>query len=271
MATAVMIDTRRKAGGISMKTILSLLSMLSLILIACSSPQKSLIEDLNKGIAAANSHDYAEFKKYIDVEGIIDSYILSVDENSSGLSLLVSSAISPKLQKTVQTFIETNGSLDARKIKPGTSTIEGKKALLPLKIYCEKYSDSLEIILRFRQTPECWQVAGIDLSPAILAVQRDLDSTAEAYNRSMAVKYADISISSDIKDCLNNINRHPNSNDLEISMLNRAAREYNQSKIKELKSDEYKRACVEKYSIHPKIESYELVSQILASILTAQQ
>lgn len=226
-----------RAESIRMRIILSLI----LFLFSCGGPQGQIKGDIKRACESANLHDYQEFSRFVDVDGMIQSYLKSsLSVESYALGILFAGSISTELQKSIKSFIETNGTVNFKSLRLGEAKIDGKSAHISAEFIYKKYDKPSMIILRLRKLESNWQIAEVDISAPLLLAQMEADSTCAKFNRTDAIEMADGAIENEIMNCQNC--------DLDY-----------------LKTEAHRDYMIEKFSIHKKCEPSEIIPEILES------
>jgi hypothetical protein len=165
-----------------------ILVLAPLFLLSCG--QKTNIKkDIEKAFKAANNHDYSTFEKYVDVEGLGQSYMKScLDNETNAFAALLAGPVNEKIKKNMREFIETDGAVDSRALHINGIRIDGNTAYAICGIFYPKYSMPCSLTVRLRKNPDNWQVADVDISDIVKMVRVKTDSIADHFDSTIAVE-----------------------------------------------------------------------------------
>jgi hypothetical protein len=154
--------------------IISLLTIIGLIII-CAIPFKSPIQrTFDRAIKSANSHDYVKFCQYVDIKGIMRSYLKVEDkEKGNGFSSPEQAENSDDIERSIEYFIETEQIPDLNRFRRIFSTkIEGENATAMIALDARHYSVICTTSVTLRLLKSGWQLTGIDLEKVWNKVKR---------------------------------------------------------------------------------------------------
>lgn len=154
--------------------IISLLTLIGVIII-CAIPIRSPVErTFDRAIDSANSHDYLKFCQYVDVKGLIGSYLkISEEEKGNGFLSPEQGENYADIEQNIKYFIETEQIPDPDRFRRIISTkIEGEDATAMIALDMRYYSVVCTTSVSLRLLKPGWQITGIDLEKVWSKVQR---------------------------------------------------------------------------------------------------
>jgi hypothetical protein len=152
-----------------MKKLLVIMPLLIIVaaIIIMIIPRRSAVErTFDRAIDAANSHDYARFRKYVDIRGLINSYLSLADQwGPNSYTPWDRKGKAEELERHVQYYIETERIPDPDRFKRLISThIRGADAEASIVFELRRYSLVCTTTVYLGLTSDsAWQIKSIDL------------------------------------------------------------------------------------------------------------
>jgi hypothetical protein len=154
--------------------VISIMTVLGLVII-CAIPIGSPIQrTCDRAIDSANAHDYAKFCQYIDVKGLIESYLkISNEKRGCGLTSTEPPENSDDIEKSIEYFINTEQIPNPDRFRKIFSTkINGDYATAMIALDVKHYSVVCTTFVSLRLLKSRWQITEVDFERVWNKVRR---------------------------------------------------------------------------------------------------